>query len=161
MLRYGANKEAPVQKAKAPRPGARVWCTSIMSVHHPRGSPSTLQDYSQRAKVGTDTFWLTCTASPSDQRCKSSHTTKHRQWAMSRWPISPTTLESQGNCTVTKADTLHNSSLHPQQESMVECYVNTVQEHMRKVIWMHYRDWNKKLPSFLLAYKALPYDTTA
>jgi hypothetical protein len=30
---------------------------------------------------------------------------------------------------------------------MVECYVTTVEEHLRKVISMHWRNWGETLPS--------------
>jgi hypothetical protein len=42
--------------------------------------------------------------------------------------------------------------LHPQLDGMVECYIKTVEEHQR--------DWDARLPIFLLAYRASTDDTT-
>jgi hypothetical protein len=35
---------------------------------------------------------------------------------------------------------------------MVECYIKTVKEHLRKVVQSHQRDWDERLPLFLLHY---------
>jgi transposase InsO family protein len=40
--------------------------------------------------------------------------------------------------------------LHPQSDGMVERYIKTVEEHMRKVVTSHQRDWDARLPIFLL-----------
>jgi hypothetical protein len=37
---------------------------------------------------------------------------------------------------------------------MVERYVKTVEEHLRKVVSIHQWDWDDRLPIFLLAYRA-------
>jgi transposase InsO family protein len=50
--------------------------------------------------------------------------------------------------------------LHPQSDGMVERYIKTVEEHLRKVIASHQRDWDARLPIFLLAYRASTDDTT-
>jgi hypothetical protein len=50
--------------------------------------------------------------------------------------------------------------LHPKSNSMVECYVKTVEEHLRKAIWMNDRDLDERLPLFLLAYRGSTYETT-
>jgi hypothetical protein len=41
--------------------------------------------------------------------------------------------------------------LHPHPDGMVERYVKTVEEHLRKAVSTHQRDWNERLPIFLLA----------
>jgi hypothetical protein len=43
---------------------------------------------------------------------------------------------------------------------MVERNVKTVEEHLRKVVSTHQRDWDERLPIFLLAYRASTHDTT-
>jgi hypothetical protein len=43
---------------------------------------------------------------------------------------------------------------------MMECYIKTVEEHLWKVIASHQRDWDTRLPIFLLAYRASAHDTT-
>jgi hypothetical protein len=43
---------------------------------------------------------------------------------------------------------------------MVERYIKTIEEHLRKVVASHQRDWDERLPLFLLAYKASTHDTT-
>jgi hypothetical protein len=43
---------------------------------------------------------------------------------------------------------------------MVERYVKTDEEHPRKVITTHLKDWDEKLPIFLLAYAASTHETT-
>jgi hypothetical protein len=50
--------------------------------------------------------------------------------------------------------------LHPQSDGMVERYVKTIEEHLRKVVTSNQRDWDEKLPLFLLAYRATTHDTT-
>jgi hypothetical protein len=42
----------------------------------------------------------------------------------------------------------------------VERYIKTVKEHLRKVVTLHQRDWDARLPIFLLAYRASTHDTT-
>jgi hypothetical protein len=43
---------------------------------------------------------------------------------------------------------------------MVERYVKTVEEHLRKVVSSHQRDWDERLPIFLLACRASTHDIT-
>jgi hypothetical protein len=43
---------------------------------------------------------------------------------------------------------------------MVERYIKTIEEHLRKVVASHQRDWDERLPLFLLAYRASTHDTT-
>jgi hypothetical protein len=43
---------------------------------------------------------------------------------------------------------------------MVECCIKTMEEHLRKVVVTHKRDWDERLPLFLLAYRASTHDTT-
>jgi hypothetical protein len=43
---------------------------------------------------------------------------------------------------------------------MVGRYVKTVKEHLRKVVSTYQRDWDERLPIFLLAYRASTYKTT-
>jgi hypothetical protein len=50
--------------------------------------------------------------------------------------------------------------LHPESDGMVERYVKTVEEHLRKVVSTHQRDWDERLPIFLLAYRASTQDIT-
>jgi hypothetical protein len=50
--------------------------------------------------------------------------------------------------------------LHPQSDGMVERYVKTVEEHLRKVVSTHQQDWEERLPIFLLAYRAATHETT-
>jgi hypothetical protein len=50
--------------------------------------------------------------------------------------------------------------LHLQSDDMMERYVKTVEEHLRNVVASHQRDWNKRLPIFILAYMASIHDTT-
>jgi hypothetical protein len=44
--------------------------------------------------------------------------------------------------------------LHPQSDGMVEPYIKTIEEHLRKVVAPQQRDWDERLPLFLLAYRA-------
>jgi hypothetical protein len=50
--------------------------------------------------------------------------------------------------------------LHPQLDGMVERYIKTVEQHLRKVVASNLKDWDAMLPLFLLAYRASMYDTT-
>jgi hypothetical protein len=43
---------------------------------------------------------------------------------------------------------------------MVERYIKTIEEHLRKVVTSHQRDWDERLHLFLLAYRASTHDTT-
>ncbi|PNF19670.1 hypothetical protein B7P43_G16062 [Cryptotermes secundus] len=54
----------------------------------------------------------------------------------------------------------HTTTLHPQSGGMVERYIKTIEEHLRKVVASHQRDWDERLPFFLLAYRASTHDTT-
>jgi hypothetical protein len=42
---------------------------------------------------------------------------------------------------------------------MVECYVRMIKNHLRKVVSTHRRDWDKRLSTFLLAYRASTNET--
>jgi hypothetical protein len=42
---------------------------------------------------------------------------------------------------------------------MVECYIRMVEEHLQKIVTSRQRDWDSRLPIFLLAYRAPTHDT--
>jgi hypothetical protein len=42
---------------------------------------------------------------------------------------------------------------------MVEHYIKTIKEHLRKFVASQQRDWDNRLPLFLLAYRASTHDT--
>jgi hypothetical protein len=42
---------------------------------------------------------------------------------------------------------------------MLERYIRMVEEHLRKVVASHQRDWDEILPLFLVAYRASNHDT--
>jgi hypothetical protein len=50
--------------------------------------------------------------------------------------------------------------LHPPSGSMVEQCVKTVEEHLRKVILTHQKDWDERMHNFLLTYKTQNHKTT-
>jgi transposase len=50
--------------------------------------------------------------------------------------------------------------LQPQSDGMVERYIKTVEEHLRKVAASYQRDWGVRLPIFRLAYMAYIHDNT-
>jgi transposase InsO family protein len=50
--------------------------------------------------------------------------------------------------------------LHPQSDGMVERYLKTAEEHTRKGMASHHRNWDASLPIFLLAYRASTHETT-
>lgn len=50
--------------------------------------------------------------------------------------------------------------LHPQSYGMAKSYVTTIEEHL-KVVCTHERDWDERLPIFLLAYRASTHETTS
>jgi hypothetical protein len=43
---------------------------------------------------------------------------------------------------------------------MVERYIKAIEEHLRKVVASHQRDWDERLPFFILPYRASTHDTT-
>lgn len=51
------------------------------------------------------------------------------------------------------------SPLQSVSDGMVDRYMKTVEEHLRKVVSAHQRDWDERLPTFLLAYRASSHDT--
>jgi hypothetical protein len=51
--------------------------------------------------------------------------------------------------------------LHPQSDGMVEHYIKTIDEHLRKVVTSNQRDWDARLPPFLLAYRVSTHNTTS
>jgi transposase InsO family protein len=40
----------------------------------------------------------------------------------------------------------HSTPLHPQSDGMVERYIKTVEEHLRKIVASLQRDWDERLP---------------
>jgi len=66
-------------------------------------------------------------------------------------------LEALEQLGVSKTRTI---PLHPQSDGMVERYVKTIEEHLRKVVSTHPWDWDGRLPIFLLAYRASTHETT-
>ena len=52
------------------------------------------------------------------------------------------------------------TQLHPQTYRMVKRFVKTIEKHLRKVVSTHQRDWDERLPIFLLAYWASTHETT-
>ncbi|UYV84336.1 K02A2.6-like [Cordylochernes scorpioides] len=50
--------------------------------------------------------------------------------------------------------------LHPQSDGMVERFNKTMEEHLSKVVEQHQRDWDVRLPPFLMAYRAAIHETT-
>jgi hypothetical protein len=53
-----------------------------------------------------------------------------------------------------------STSLHPQSHAMVERYIKSVEELLRKVIAFIQRDWDARLPPSPLAYGASTHDAT-
>jgi hypothetical protein len=49
--------------------------------------------------------------------------------------------------------------LHPQSVGMVKRYFKMVEEHLRKIVASHRKDWDARLPIFLLAYRTSIHDT--
>jgi hypothetical protein len=54
---------------------------------------------------------------------------------------------------------ISTTTLHPQSRGMVELYIRMVEEHLQKVVTLHHRDWDIRLPIFLIAYRASTHDT--
>jgi hypothetical protein len=50
--------------------------------------------------------------------------------------------------------------LHLQSDCVVERYMKTVEDHLRKVFASNQRNWYAKLPIFLLAYSVSTHDAT-
>ncbi|UYV84436.1 K02A2.6-like [Cordylochernes scorpioides] len=50
--------------------------------------------------------------------------------------------------------------LHPQLDGMVERFNKTMVEHLSKVVEQNQRDWDRRLPLFLMAYRAAIHETT-
>ncbi|UYV61692.1 K02A2.6-like [Cordylochernes scorpioides] len=50
--------------------------------------------------------------------------------------------------------------LHPQSDGMVERFNKAMKEHLSKVVEQHKRDWDVRLPPFLMAYRAAIHETT-
>jgi transposase InsO family protein len=50
--------------------------------------------------------------------------------------------------------------LHPQSDGMEERYINTIEEHLLKVVASQQRYGDESLPLFLLAYRASTHETT-
>jgi tyrosine-protein phosphatase YwqE len=42
---------------------------------------------------------------------------------------------------------------------MVERYIKTIEEHLQKVVASDQRDWDERIPLFLLAYRASTHGT--
>jgi transposase InsO family protein len=50
--------------------------------------------------------------------------------------------------------------LHPHLDGVMERYVKTIEKHLRMVSSIHQRDWDERLPIFLLTYRASTQKTT-
>ncbi|UYV66849.1 K02A2.6-like [Cordylochernes scorpioides] len=50
--------------------------------------------------------------------------------------------------------------LHPQSDGMVERFNKTMVEHLSRVVEQNQRDWDRRLPLFLMAYRAAIHETT-
>ncbi|UYV70389.1 K02A2.6-like [Cordylochernes scorpioides] len=50
--------------------------------------------------------------------------------------------------------------LHPQSDGMVERFNKNMVEHLSKVVEQNQRDWDRRLPLFLMAYRAAIHETT-
>jgi hypothetical protein len=48
--------------------------------------------------------------------------------------------------------------MHPKSDGMGKRYIKTIKKHLRKDVALHPRDWDARLPNFLLAYGALTHD---
>jgi hypothetical protein len=55
---------------------------------------------------------------------------------------------------------MRTTPLQPQSDGMVQRYIKTVEEHLRKVVASHQKDWDSGLPNFVLAYRASTKDIT-
>lgn len=52
------------------------------------------------------------------------------------------------------------TALHPQSDGMVERFNRTLEEHLKKVVDKGQKDWDERLPMFLMAYRSSIHDTT-
>ncbi|UYV84370.1 K02A2.6-like [Cordylochernes scorpioides] len=50
--------------------------------------------------------------------------------------------------------------LHPQSDEMVERFNKTMEVNLSKVVEQHQRDWDVRMPPFLMAYQAAIHETT-
>jgi hypothetical protein len=50
--------------------------------------------------------------------------------------------------------------LHPQLDGTVEGYIKMVEEHLPKVIGLHQRNWDSRLPILLMAFRASTHDVS-
>jgi hypothetical protein len=57
-------------------------------------------------------------------------------------------------------DKTRTTPLHPQSDGMVERHINMVEKHPRNIVALHQRDWDVRLPIFLLVYRASTHNTT-
>lgn len=51
--------------------------------------------------------------------------------------------------------------LHPQSDGMVERFNRTIEEHLKKVVDAHQKDWDEHIPLFLMAYRLAIHNTTS
>jgi transposase InsO family protein len=58
------------------------------------------------------------------------------------------------------ADKTRTTPLQPQSNSRVDRSIKTVEQYLRNVVASHQRDWDARLPIFLLAYRASIHNTT-
>ena len=154
-----------VQPAEGPEP-------QIRALEHPsRKSPSTSLDPSHRVTGETDTSWSPWT-SPSGQKFRCPQPwciesgrhpgdqllqpgmTRDLQWQRPKLWIQADV--GPGVTGVSKTRT----PLHPQVDSKVKYYTNTIEEHLRNMVSRH-RDWEDRLHKFQVAYWVSTYETTS
>ncbi|GFW27970.1 retrovirus-related Pol polyprotein from transposon 412 [Trichonephila clavipes] len=63
-------------------------------------------------------------------------------------------------CEILAIDKTRTTALHPQSDGMVERFNRTILNSLSLLVSSNQKDWGKKLPFFLLAYRSAVHETT-
>lgn len=66
----------------------------------------------------------------------------------------------KGMCDIMGMKKTQTTPLHPQSDGMVERFNRTILNHLSVFVSRNQRDWDQKLPLFLLAYRSAVHETT-
>ena len=63
-------------------------------------------------------------------------------------------------CTLLGIDKTRTTAYHPASDGLVERFNQTLERGLAHYVSLHHRDWDTKLPAFLLGYRTIPQSST-